>query len=50
MHEKLIVHPVIEPENDMTALETLPGIGSGLAAELRAVGVRDAEMLRAWAR
>lgn len=32
MHEKHIAHPVIEPENDLTALETLPGIGSGPTA------------------
>jgi predicted enzyme related to lactoylglutathione lyase len=31
----------------MTDLQTLPGIGSGLAAELRAVGIRDVEGLRA---
>lgn len=30
----------------MTDLQELPGIGAGLAAELRAVGVRDAEALR----
>lgn len=30
----------------MTALETLPGIGTGLAAELRAAGIRDQEALR----
>lgn len=30
----------------MTDLRELPGIGSGLAAELRAVGIRDAEALR----
>lgn len=31
----------------MTELETLAGIGPGLAAELRAAGVRDVETLRA---
>lgn len=30
----------------MTDLQELPGIGSGLAAELRACGIRDAEALR----
>lgn len=31
----------------MTDLRTLPGIGPGLAAELRAAGIRDVEALRA---